>query len=110
MSILPTYRDIQELLKKGLTLEAQEKIMELREAALQLQEEKLTFEQRVRELEQALVIQGELVRDGNVYFRVRDGGQRDGPFCLSCWDGDRKLINVMEFAYGVRKCGRCKQP
>ncbi len=34
MSLFPTYKDIQELLKKGLTLEAQEKIMEWREAAL----------------------------------------------------------------------------
>lgn len=110
MSMLPTYKDIQELLKKGLTLEAQEKIMELREATIQLQEEKLVLEQRVRDLEQALVIKGELVREDNVYFRVREGGHRDGPFCLSCWDGDRVLVNVMMFAYGIHKCGRCKQP
>lgn len=110
MSMLPTYKDIQELLKKGLTFEAQEKIMELRETALLLQEEKFVLEQRVRELEQALVIKGELVREGNVYFRVLENDQRVGPFCLSCWDGDRKLVNVMEFAYGVQKCGRCKQP
>jgi hypothetical protein len=107
MSLLPTYKDIQELLKKGLTLEAQEKIMELREAALQLQEEKFALEQRLRDLEQAMVIRGELVREGNVYFRVREGGQKDGPYCLTCWDGDRKLINVMKFAHGQMLCGRC---
>ena len=108
--ILPTYKDIQELLKKGLTLEAQEKIMELREGALDLQEQKLALEQRVKELEEALVIKGELVREKNVYYRVLADGKRDGPYCLSCWDGDRKLVNIMQFAYGTMKCGRCKNP
>ncbi len=36
---LPRYKEIVELVKKGATLEAQEKIIELREAALELQEE-----------------------------------------------------------------------
>ncbi len=38
---LPNYGDIVELIKKGATLEAQEKIMELRDGALDLQEQNL---------------------------------------------------------------------
>ena len=106
---MPTYNDIQDLLKKGLTIEAQEKIMELRIAALKLESDKLELEQRVKELEFALQLTGELKREGNVYFRTREG-KTDGPYCLGCWDGDRKLVNIMTFAHGVIRCGRCGKP
>jgi len=110
MSILPTYKDISELLKKGLTIEAQEKIMELREAAIELQEENFTLKAKVKELEEALSFKGQLQRVNNVYYAQSNGTRVGGPYCLACWDGDRKLVNVMEFSYGVIKCGRCNKP
>lgn len=42
--MLPKYKDITELIKKGATVEALEKIMELREAALELLRRKFGFE------------------------------------------------------------------
>jgi len=47
---LPNYKEIVELLKKGTTIEAQEKIMELREAALSLQEENINLKNQILEL------------------------------------------------------------
>lgn len=41
--VIPHYQDIVDLLRKGLTIEAREKILELREAALRLQEENLAL-------------------------------------------------------------------
>jgi len=49
---LPNYKDIIDLLKKGATIEAQEKIMELREAALGLQEENINLKTQVFELQE----------------------------------------------------------
>ena len=49
--MLPKYKDIVELLKKGSTLEAQEQIISLREGALELQEENQELKQKIRELE-----------------------------------------------------------
>ena len=54
MSLLPNYKEIIELLKKGSTIEAQEKIMELREGALALQEENIKLKERISELESEL--------------------------------------------------------
>ena len=48
---LPSYKDILELLKAGATIEAQEKIMELRQAALSIQEDNVQLRNRVLELE-----------------------------------------------------------
>jgi len=36
---LPTYKDIVDLIKKGATVEAQERIMVLREAVIELKDE-----------------------------------------------------------------------
>lgn len=58
--MLPKYTEITDLLKKGATLEAQEKIMELREFALQLQEENI-------ELKNQLKIKEELLNKINSY-------------------------------------------
>ena len=41
--MIPKYKDIIDLVKKGSTIEAQEKIMQLREAAMELKEENLTL-------------------------------------------------------------------
>lgn len=49
--MLPRYKDIVELLKKGSTIEAQEQIMALREGALELQEENQELKRRIHELE-----------------------------------------------------------
>ena len=40
---IPSYKEIADLFKKGATLEAQEKIMELREAALACREENISL-------------------------------------------------------------------
>jgi len=48
---LPSVKDIVDLVKTGATIEAQEKIMELRRAALDLQEENLSLRQRISDLE-----------------------------------------------------------
>lgn len=48
---LPRYKDIVDLLKKGATIEAQEKIMELREATLDLQEENISLKNQILELQ-----------------------------------------------------------
>ncbi|MDD5723735.1 MAG: hypothetical protein PHY29_08370 [Syntrophales bacterium] len=48
---LSSYKDIFELLKTGATIEAQEKIMELRQAALSIQEDNIHLRNRVLELE-----------------------------------------------------------
>ncbi|HYA20452.1 MAG TPA: hypothetical protein VEG25_07400, partial [Burkholderiales bacterium] len=58
--MLPRYQDIVELIKKGATVEAQEKIMELREMALELQEENVNLKSQVNELQQALKLKEQL--------------------------------------------------
>ena len=48
---IPSVRDIFDLIKTGATIEAQEKIMELRLTALESQEDNIGLRNRVHELE-----------------------------------------------------------
>ena len=91
--MIPKYHDIKDLLKKGLTIEAQEKIMELREAALDLEEENRTLKDRIRELEEELRIKGNMVYEKPSYWLV-DDNDKDGPFCQKCYDSGKKVIRL----------------
>lgn len=101
---LPTYNDIKDLVKKGLTVEAQEKIIELREAALERQDENIELKEKVKELEEALKIKGSVVYEAPYYFTEKNG-KRDGPFCQNCYDGSEKLIRLQET--GQKGCWKC---
>lgn len=78
MSALPNYKEIMDLIKRGMDLEAQEKIIELREAAITLKEENIALREQVKALEDKLSIEDSLVYEAPYYWLV-DGDSKDGP-------------------------------
>jgi hypothetical protein len=94
MSLVDSAKDIYEVVKKGATIELQEKLMKLREDALALQEENIELKGKILELEQIINEKEELVFDGRVYWRNIDGEEKEGPFCQSCYDSDSKVIRL----------------
>ena len=93
---LPTYKDIIELIKKGATVEAQEKIMELRETALSLQEENIAFRERIKILEDELKLKQQLKFEKTKYWLI-DGQNKDGPFCQRCYDVEKHLVRLQDY-------------
>ena len=84
-------------MKNGLTLEAKEKIMELREAVMTLQEENLWLKQKLKELEYETDVSRNMYFDKGIYWLRKptdDGTNREGPFCQVCYDRDRKLVRL----------------
>jgi hypothetical protein len=111
MGLLPdwTPKDVTDLVKKGATIEAQEKILALREAALMLQEENLKLKDRIKDLEDELSVKENLVFEEKCYWLFKDGEQKDGPFCQICKDKDNKLIRMQVRQQGnFWKCYVCK--
>lgn len=85
-----SYKDTMELLKQGVPKEAQEKIMALREAAIELKEENLELRERLNKLEAESKLQKSLqFRDG-AYWHEGD----PHPFCHVCYDKDQKMIRL----------------
>jgi len=93
MSFFETARDAYELAKKGMTIEFQVKVMELREQGLELQEENLQLRTRIRKLEEMMQVKEALVFRDSMYFLVKEG-KDEGPFCSKCYDDNGKLVRL----------------
>ena len=105
--MLPRYKDIVELLKKGSTLEAQEQIMSLREGALELQEENQELKSKIRELEAKLNATDDWTKEKEKYVLVnpwkgpaqvyalkkeRADGEEAHYICANCFHNKNKVI------------------
>jgi len=104
--MLPKYKDIADLVKKGATVEAQEKIMELREGALELQEENLNLKSKVTFLENALLEKNSLIYEAPFYWKIIEG-KKDGPFCQKCNDSTNKHIRLQDNENDYWVCLQC---
>lgn len=91
-------------------LDIQSAMMEVQEKQQRLINENMDLRARVKELEEGLKINGELVRDGN-YLYLKTDRNRTEPYCLACWGHDRRLIGVivMKQAAGpdIFQCNIC---
>jgi hypothetical protein len=110
MGIIENAKEVAELVRKYNDLDLYQKILDLRDEIFALREENLALRERMKEFEKAQVIAKEIRRDGNVYRRRSSDGTESGPYCMTCWDADRKLVNVIlsKDRFGTHfRCGRC---
>lgn len=97
---LPTYKEIIELVKAGATIEAQEKIMALRQSALDLKEENMRLRGRVSELEaEVRELQG---ADGEICPRCR---KKSWVLESSVPDPTFGKLGDVRRTYKCRECG-----
>lgn len=93
MGAIEHAKEIADLVKKYNDKELYERIVTLREEIITLREERNRLTEQVAELQEAMAVDADLVRDGNVYY-IEEGEGRHGPYCMACWDYDRKLVNL----------------
>jgi hypothetical protein len=93
---VPSGKEIVDLIKGAITIEAQEKIMQLREAALALQEENLQLRRQLRDAEHKLEIRA-LTFEGGVYWKDSPPARRGGPFCQPCCDVQNKVVRLHDY-------------
>jgi hypothetical protein len=109
MSIIDSAKDVYELVKSDATPELQQKLMELREQALVLQEENLALRMRIQELEHKATRREEIFFEGDGYWRKKTNGHaeghaengKDGPFCQKCYDIQGKLVRLQSATHMV---------
>jgi hypothetical protein len=110
--ILNTVRDVEgkEAVSKlqDQILDLQSKLFSIQSQYEQLAEQKRQAEEKVKQMENDAEISAQLVRHNDFYFRTLPARKKAGPYCLACWDGDRKLVNVQLFASSQYQCGRCE--
>ena len=109
MNIIDHAKELADLIKKYNDQDLYERIVTLREEILTLREENLSLKEEVKRFQATTDISGRLIREGNCYF-LNDDENRKHPYCLTCWDSDRKLVNLIlsEDRSGKRiTCGIC---
>ena len=106
---LPDTKTIIDLVKTGMTIEAQEKIMELRETAVALKAENTDLKEALAELQKKLDLKGRIEWTPPFYF-LRDGEKKDGPYCQHCYDKNGEMIRLQFFNNGKWVCLSCKNP
>src|SRR5262245_52309939 len=96
MPPLPNVKDIIELVKTGATIQAQEQILQLRQEAVDCQEENLRLRAQLADAERKLDLRARLTFDGRALWLRADTATPEGPYCQLCHDRDGKLIRMHE--------------
>lgn len=112
MAIVEHAKEIADLIRKYNDLELYQKIVDLRDEIFSLREENIALRAKVKELETVEDIAPRLSRDGNVYYLSEPDGSKKGPFCMPCWDAERKLVNLLvkKDRWGTHiHCNRCNK-
>lgn len=106
---LPSVAEIAKLAKSTMTIEERAKIMELREAALLLQEENLSLRATNKELTAKLKTKKELAFKEQFYWKKGD----PDPLCARCLEKDQHVIYFSpEKSKGydkIRVCPECSR-
>ena len=97
---------IKELVKLGLTIEAQQQIMELKESELSLKDENLELKKQLDELREKLSVKEDLIFDSPFYYRESDT-EKNEPYCSKCYDAEEKRIHIMVYPDGGAACKEC---
>ena len=67
--------------------------------------------EKILELEKLLKSKSEMLFEGRLYYRVLEGGRKEGPFCPTCHDKDGKAIrlqpNAQDRHYDDWRCHAC---
>ena len=111
MGIIDNAKEIADLVKNYNNQDLYEKIVDLRAQIIELKEENIRLKEKNDKLEAAIRIEEEIIKDGNCYFRKSDE-ERKHPYCMTCWDVDRKLVSLVCNQIGEQVfivCNICKQ-
>jgi len=106
----PSFQDILKLIKAGSTIEAQEKIMQLRIEVMGIQEENLALKSEVQELKAKIVLLESAKKEkpkiqwGCYIFE----GDEGGLYCPACYDTKGVKVLTSRVNSKFRRCNVCK--
>ena len=107
MSIIDHAKEISELVKKYNDIDLLRKISDLSYEIFDLRDENLKLKQELAEFEQGTDLQSKIEKRGNQIYLRQQGGP-EGPYCMTCWEADRKLIHLHYYEssrdYGCEVC------
>jgi hypothetical protein len=92
--------------------ELQNALADAKTSVADLKTENLKLRQSLEDAMTSASVEEELVQRGDAYFRKDPPeGKPKGPFCINCFDGDKKLVKLTAMAphFHVIATHRCPQ-
>lgn len=83
-------------------------LAEARIATASVQEEVLSRDRQIRELQEKLSMRTSMIYVAPSYWQEKDG-KHEGPFCQQCYDSDSKAIRLQAAESGVWRCQTCSR-
>lgn len=105
MDILDNAKDLYALIKKIGNQDLLEKMADLRDEIFKLREENRTLKEKLSERENY-----NMQFEDNLYWNVKPDDTKDGPYCATCWDKDKKAIRLEHMGQdNAYYCAVCKR-
>lgn len=106
--VASSYKDAEIKLKIADLLEA---ISEVKIRLVEAKDENLDLRQKIKDLEDALSKQDEVIfRDGYYFLAVPQEGKPEGPFCTNCFSKYKSLSLLSEVTNDFRVFGKYHCP
>ncbi len=97
-------KDLYGILKEAGKIDEYQKILELLDDSLKNREKIEELVNKNGQLKEQLAVAGEIRFENNAYYL-----EQDGPFCMHCYDSDKKLIRLPERpGFDSLYCPSCK--
>lgn len=97
-------KDLYAILKEAGKIDEYQKILELLDDSLKNREKIEELINENKQLKEQLAVAGKIRFENNAYYL-----EQDGPFCMNCYDRDRKLIRLPERpGFDSLQCPTCK--
>lgn len=85
------------------------RILQLEDRLDEERERRREAEAEVEHLQGQLATREALVPDDTVYW-IEEDGERDGPFCTTCYDVESHLVRMHDLRNGFFMCRNCETP
>ena len=108
MVIFDELKSVGKVLQEAGKIQQYQQILDAQQKLLEMQRRIAELETDNKKLQEEFEIKETLIPDGNAYWIQKDG-LKDGPFCTSCWDSERKLMRLHESQVSDNlHCPKCK--
>ena len=100
-------KDLAKLAQKLDNIEIIQQVLDVQSELLKVHEELQALRKENEELKNIEKIDAQLVLRDNAYWQDSAPETRRGPFCMRCWDAERKKVTLVVRNDGLQRCKNC---
>lgn len=108
MGWLETVKAAGDAIEALRSAEANAKFADVRMEMAKLAEENARLREELLALREKAGLREQMTARDNLYWRSTGTGE-DGPFCPTCWDGDKKAVRLVDEDRYKLLCPVCKE-